>query len=60
MKLTPIQSEAIIWAMFAAENEIEHLRVLIEDKEETIHFYEDTLKKRHEHWRALKELLEEK
>jgi hypothetical protein len=60
MKLSTIQSEAIIWAMFAAENEIQHIRVLLEDADDYTKLYEDMLKKRHEHWRALKELLEEK
>jgi hypothetical protein len=59
MKLTERQSEAIIWAMFAAENEIESLtRALIEsgnNQEKT--FYESILIKRQEHWRALNELI---
>jgi hypothetical protein len=57
MKLTPVQFEAIIWAMFAVENEIEHINFLMKEDLTNQKFYEDVLKKRHEHWKALKDLI---
>ena len=57
MKLTPVQFEAIIWAMFAVENEIEHINFLMKEDLANKNFYEDVLKKRHEHWRGLKDLI---
>jgi hypothetical protein len=57
MKLTAVQFEAIIWAMFAVENEIEHINFLMKEDLTNQKFYEDVLKKRHEHWRGLKDLI---
>ena len=57
MELTPVQSEAIIWAMFAIENEIQHIEFLMKEDMTNKEFYEEVLKKRHEHWRGLKDLL---
>jgi hypothetical protein len=57
MSLTPTQFEAIVWAMFAVENEIEHIKFLMKEDLANQKFYEDVLKKRHEHWRGLKDLI---
>lgn len=57
-KLTSIQSEAIIWAMFGVENEIEHLKyLLISSDEKTHEFLESQLETRQAHFEAFKELL---
>lgn len=57
-KLTSIQSEAIIWAMFGVENEIQHLKyLLISSDEKTHEFLESQLELRQAHFEAFKELL---
>lgn len=59
MKLTPLQTEAILWAMFGIENEIEHLKYLLigtPDQDQT--FLKGQLKLRQSHYVAMKELFE--
>jgi hypothetical protein len=58
-KLTDTQYEAVLWAMFGAENEVDHLDVMIvatKDKQ-TLQFLEMQKEKRKEHWQALRDLL---
>jgi len=60
MKLTDKQTEAILWAMFGIESEIEHLKYLLIglDREQNETFLRNQLKTRQEHFLALKELFE--
>jgi hypothetical protein len=57
--ITDIQFEAIIWAMFQCENEIQHLEYLIisTDDENLEVFLEGQVERRNEHFKALKDLL---
>jgi hypothetical protein len=62
MKLSAKQTEAIIWAMFGIENEIEHLKYLLvsTDNEENEKFLLKQLETRGVHFKALKDALEGK
>ena len=59
-ELSAFQFEAITWAMFGIENEIQHLEYLLGSTEstETEKFLRDQLKRRKLHFQALKELIE--
>ena len=60
MKLTTAQFEAIITAMFACENEIDHLDYLIlsTEDENMENFLKEQKDRRVAHFEALKEMIE--
>jgi hypothetical protein len=59
MTFTTMQFEAITWAMFGIENEIQHLKYLLgtTENEQTEQFLRDQLKRRQEHWNSLRDLI---
>lgn len=59
--MNTIQFEAVLWAMFAVENEIDNLEEIIRSTEDKsmVEFLEKHLEKRQEHFEAFKTLIQE-
>lgn len=59
--MNTIQFEAVLWAMFAVENEIDNLEQIIRSTEDKsmVEYLKNHLEKRQEHFEAFKTLIQE-